>query len=83
MHNPAEFYRVKVHIDGGWVSAGDFRDLEHAKSRARLIAWHLERNVEIRNHEGQLIQREELVLTGEGLQTVLFEESARNTVSLD
>jgi hypothetical protein len=82
MHKPAEFYRVKVHIDGVWVSAGDFSDLGHAQSRARLIAWHLERHVEIRNQEGQLIHTEDLVLA-EGVHTVLFEDSSRNTLSLD
>jgi hypothetical protein len=83
MHNPADFYRVKVHVDGAWVSAGDFRDLSHAKTRARLITWHLERQVEVRNQDGVLIHSEELVLAGEGTNTVLLEESDGNTIALD
>jgi hypothetical protein len=83
MHNPADFYRVKVLVDGGWVSAGDFRDLGHAKTRARLITWHLERQVEVRNQEGVLIHSEDLVLASDGTNTVLLEGTERNTVELD
>lgn len=83
MQKPAEFYRVKVRVDGGWVSAGDFRDLSQAKSRARLMSWHLEREVEVRNHVGQLIHSEGLVLMVGGTKTVSFGESAGKTVSLD
>lgn len=83
MQSQALFYRVKVLVDGGWVSAGDFRDLSQAKTRARLISWHLEREVEVRDPSGQKIHSEGLVLANEGQLTVLFEESGGNTLTLD
>lgn len=83
MDAPSEFYRVKVQIDGGWVSAGDFRDVSQAKARARFINWHMERKVEVRDQEGTLIHSEDLVLGSETKHTALLEESSGNTVALD
>ena len=83
MHNASAFYRVKVLVDGGWMSAGDFRDLTQAKTRARFITWHVERPVEVRDQNGRLIHSEGLVLSGEGQHTVLLDGSSHNTVALD
>jgi hypothetical protein len=83
MPNPDAFYRVKVLVDGAWVSAGDFRDLDQAKTRALFITWHVERAVEVRDAFGRLIHREEPVLAGAEQLTVLLDGFARNTVALD
>jgi hypothetical protein len=71
-------YRLKVLVDGRWVSTGDFYVLEQAQERAQLLAVHLDRRVKILDGEGQLVHRE---TPAECLP--LEEESSRNTVILD
>ena len=73
-------FRVKVLVDGRWVSTGDFYVLEQARERARLMAVHLNHRVKILDGEGQLVHREP---PSESPVDRLDEESSRNTVILD
>ena len=79
----ANYFRVKVLVDENWVSTGDFFVLEQAKDRARLIAWNLGRNVEIRDQNGQLIHKEAGLPIADGNGTIVFEDDSRNTLALD
>lgn len=74
-------YRVKVLVDGRWISTGDFYVLDQARERARLIASHLGRPVEIRSASGELIDREVGGL--EAVTPSAEDDASRKTVLLD
>ena len=77
-------YRVKVLVDGRWVSTGDFYVLDQARERARLIASHLNRPVEIRDAQGELIHREDFLREKVPRAVDSSEDDAsRKTVLLD
>lgn len=84
MTRSTESYRVKVFVDGKWVSTGDFRELQCAKDHARKLSLHLDRQVEIRDANGGLVAHGAITLTGDDDKTFLYEdESTSNTITLD
>lgn len=84
MNRLTESFRVKVFVDGKWVSTGDFHDLQCATDHARKLALYLGRRVEIRDANGGLVANGAVKFAGEGDQTfVSDEESAHSTVELD
>lgn len=82
MNRLTQSYRVKVFVDGKWISTGDFRDLECAKDHARKLTLHLDRQVEIRDANGRLVATGAVTLTGDEDQTLVFDDET-NTIVLD
>jgi hypothetical protein len=72
MSQSETYFRVKVRVDGNWVLTGEFYLLEQAQDRARLLATHLNREVEIWDSRGQLIECDDPAWAGAGQDTVEF-----------
>lgn len=84
MTHLTQSYRVKVFVDGKWVSTGDFRDLQCAKDHARKLVLHLGREVEIRDAHGGLVADSGITWTSDDDQTFVFDDgSPNNTIVLD